>query len=73
VKGVVLQGGLGKIILIMLTRLWHSVCVARGVLVRFDFPISVKTTMLLILVVTLCGLVCRYQRFGETHCLHLQY
>jgi hypothetical protein len=28
--------------------------------------------MLVFLVVTLCGLVGRYERFGGTHCLHLQ-
>jgi hypothetical protein len=28
--------------------------------------------MLVFWVVTLCGLRGRYQRFGETHCLHLQ-
>jgi hypothetical protein len=33
----------------------------------------VKMTMLLLFwVMTPCGLVSRYQRFGETYCLHLQ-
>jgi hypothetical protein len=33
---------------------------------------TVKMSMLVFWVVMPCGLVGRYQRFGETHCLHLQ-
>jgi hypothetical protein len=41
-------------------------------LVRFEVLRSVKMTMLFFWVVTPCRLVDRYQRFGETYCLHLQ-
>jgi hypothetical protein len=33
---------------------------------------AVKMSTLSFWVVTPCGLVCRYQRFGATYCLHLQ-
>jgi hypothetical protein len=35
---------------------------------RFEILIAVS----MMLVLTLCGFVDRYQRFGETCCLHLQ-
>jgi uncharacterized membrane protein YqjE len=38
----------------------------------FEVLTVVKMTMLVIWVVTPCGLVGRYQRFGQTYCLHLQ-
>jgi hypothetical protein len=38
----------------------------------FDVLTAVKMSMLLFYVVTLYGLVGRYQNFGETYCLHLQ-
>jgi hypothetical protein len=39
---------------------------------RFDVLTAVRMSMLLLWVVTPCELVGRYQRFGETYCLHLQ-
>jgi hypothetical protein len=34
---------------------------------------TVKTSMLIFWVVTLCGLVGRYQSFGGTRCLHFSF
>jgi hypothetical protein len=39
---------------------------------RFDVLTAVKMSMLVFWVVTPCGLVGRYQRFGGTYCLYLQ-
>jgi hypothetical protein len=39
---------------------------------RFEALPAVKKSMLIFWVVTSCGLVGRYQRFGGTYCLHLQ-
>jgi hypothetical protein len=41
--------------------------------VRFEVLTAVKMSMLVFWVVTPCGLVRRYQRFGETYCLQLLY
>jgi hypothetical protein len=40
--------------------------------VRFEVLTAVKMAMLVIWVVTPCGLVGRQRQFGETYCLHLQ-
>jgi hypothetical protein len=39
---------------------------------RCDVLTAVKTSMLVFCVVTPCGLIGRYQRFGDTYCFHLQ-
>jgi hypothetical protein len=39
---------------------------------RFEVLTAVKMLMLVFWIVTPCGLVGRYQRFGGTYCLHLQ-
>jgi hypothetical protein len=39
---------------------------------RFEVLTAVKMSILVFWVVTQCGLVGRYQRFGGTYCLHLQ-
>jgi hypothetical protein len=39
---------------------------------RFEVHTAVKMSMLVFWVVTPCELVCRYRRFGETYCRHLQ-
>jgi hypothetical protein len=39
---------------------------------RFEVFTAVKMLMLFFWVITSCGLVGRYQRFGGTYCLHLQ-
>jgi hypothetical protein len=46
--------------------------VRRGFFFRFEVLRAVMTLMMLFQVVTLCGLVGRYQLFGETYCLHPQ-
>jgi hypothetical protein len=38
---------------------------------RFEVLMTVKMLMLVYWVLTLCGPVGRYQRFGGTYCLHL--
>jgi hypothetical protein len=42
------------------------------ILARFEVITAVRMAMLLFWVVTSCGLVGKYQRFGETYCLQLQ-
>jgi hypothetical protein len=39
---------------------------------RFEVLTAAKMLMLFFWIVTPCTLVGRYQRFGETYCLHLQ-
>jgi hypothetical protein len=39
---------------------------------RFEVLTTVNFPMLVFWIVTPCGLIGRYQRFGETYCLHLQ-
>jgi hypothetical protein len=41
-------------------------------LLGFEVKLVVKMLMLVFWVVRLYGLAGRYQRFGETYCLHLQ-
>jgi hypothetical protein len=41
-------------------------------MLRFEVLTAVKMSVLFFWVVTLCGLVGKYQRFGGTYCLHLQ-
>jgi hypothetical protein len=41
-------------------------------MMRFEVLTEVKLSMLVFWVVTPCGLVGRYQRFGRTYCLNLQ-
>jgi hypothetical protein len=50
----------------------YSRCRNEELLVRFEVFAVVKMSVLVSWVVTLCGLVGRYQRFRETYCLHLQ-
>jgi hypothetical protein len=38
---------------------------------RFEVITALEMSILLFLVLTPRGLVCRYQGFGETYCLHL--
>jgi hypothetical protein len=40
--------------------------------VRLEVLTALKMTVLFFWVVTPCRLIGRYQRFGETYCLHLQ-
>jgi hypothetical protein len=39
---------------------------------RFEVLTAVKKSMLVFWVVTPCGIVVKYQRFGGTYCPHLQ-
>jgi hypothetical protein len=40
--------------------------------VKFEVLMAVRMTVLFFWVVTPCGLINRYRRFGGTYCLHLQ-
>jgi hypothetical protein len=52
--------------------MWNNVLKAKLPL-RFEVLTAVKISTLVFWVVTPCGLVGRYQRFGGTHCHHLQH
>jgi hypothetical protein len=40
--------------------------------IKFEVLTVVKMSLLVLWVVTLCGLIHRYLCFGETYCLHVQ-